>query len=111
MQNYCIAKERGNRYSLPSLLINVTDFFRETLIHKYLKRIFFPNFSKEKKKQRETLRIWVSACAPQEKSVFHCNDAGQKFRKTKQLKHPFKFFAIDLSEKAIRRARIRLTPA
>ena len=49
------------------LLINVTNFFRDTDTHKYLKENLFPKLLK-RKKPGESLRIWVPACATGEEA-------------------------------------------
>ena len=86
------------------LLINVTSFFRESATHKYLKDIFLPKLLK-RKKQGETLRIWIPACSTGEEAYSMAmalleiqGDAGSAI--------PVQIFATDLSETAIAKARI-----
>ncbi|MBK9317426.1 MAG: hypothetical protein IPM91_00370 [Bacteroidetes bacterium] len=49
------------------LLINVTSFFRDTEVHKYLKTSLLTKLLKEKK-AGEALRIWVPACSTGEEA-------------------------------------------
>ncbi|MBK7696777.1 MAG: PAS domain-containing protein [Saprospiraceae bacterium] len=85
------------------LLINVTSFFRDTDVHKYLKITLFPKLLK-RKAAGESLRVWVPACATGEESY----SIAMMFLEIKESQGsdiPIQIFATDLSEQAIRKAR------
>jgi len=88
------------------LLISVTSFFRDTETHKYLKESLFPKLLK-RKKNGESLRIWVPACASGEEAysiaMILLELQGSLISDT-----PVQIFATDLSENAIGKARIGL---
>jgi two-component system, chemotaxis family, CheB/CheR fusion protein len=86
------------------LLINVTSFFRDTDTHKYLKQTLFPKLLKQKK-QGESLRIWVPACATGEEA-YSIAMILIEIQSNKTVHIPVKIFATDLSEQAISKARI-----
>lgn len=86
------------------LLINVTSFFRETETFKFLKTNLFPRLLNSKSSE-ETLRIWVPACSKgQEAYSIAMIIAELQDNKTNKI--PVQIFATDLSEGAIRDARI-----
>ena len=86
------------------LLINVTSFFRDSDTHKYLKENLFPKLLK-RKKEGESLRIWVPACATGEEAysiaIMLLEIQGGQTTST-----PVQIFATDLSEYAIGKARV-----
>ncbi|WP_373549464.1 CheR family methyltransferase [Haliscomenobacter sp.] len=86
------------------LLINVTDFFRDTEAFQLLESTILPRLLSSKK-QGETLRIWVAACATGEE-VYSL--AMLLFELHNQQNHhiTFQIFASDLSAQAINTARI-----
>ncbi len=86
------------------LLINVTDFFRDTEAFQFLESTLFPRLLKSKA-GGETLRIWVAACATGEE-VYSL--AMLLFELHNQQNHhiTFQIFASDLSAQAISIARI-----
>jgi two-component system CheB/CheR fusion protein len=86
------------------LLINVTSFFRDTDTHKYLKETLFPKILK-RKKEWETLRIWVPACATGEEA-YSIAMMLLEIQESKSTVVPVQIFATDLSEQAINKARI-----
>ncbi|MFM9946177.1 MAG: CheR family methyltransferase [Bacteroidia bacterium] len=88
------------------LLINVTSFFRDTDTHKYLKETLFPKLLK-RKKPRESLRIWVPACATGEEA-YSIAMMLLEIQESKTTTTPVQIFATDLSEQAISKARIGL---
>lgn len=88
------------------LLINVTSFFRDTDTHNYLKESLFPKLLK-RKKLGESLRIWVPACASGEES-YSIAMMLLEIQESKTPGIPIQIFATDLSEHAIRKARIGL---
>ena len=86
------------------LLINVTSFFRDTDTHKYLKEALFPKLFK-RKKNGESLRIWVPACATGEEA-YSIAMMLLEIQESKATNIPVQIFATDLSEQAISKARI-----
>jgi two-component system CheB/CheR fusion protein len=86
------------------MLINVTGFFRDTEVFRYLKTTFLPKLLKTKT-FGETLRIWVPACSSgQEAYSIAMLITELQDNKTKKI--PVQIFATDLSDQAIRDARI-----
>jgi two-component system CheB/CheR fusion protein len=85
------------------LLINVTEFFRDTEAFDVLKKSVFPQFLKNKS-QNETLRIWVAACATGEE-VYSIAMILNELQGANANHIPFQIFASDLSSKAIDIAR------
>jgi two-component system CheB/CheR fusion protein len=86
------------------LLINVTSFFRDTETFQYLKTSFLPKLIKSKLPD-EALRIWIPACSRGEEAysiaMLIAESQDNAIRKI-----PIQIFATDLSEQAIRDARI-----
>ncbi len=91
------------------LLINVTNFFRDTETHKYLKTTLFPKLLK-RKKEGESLRIWVPACATGEES-YSIAMMLLEIQESNSTSIPVQIFATDLSEQAISKARIGIYTA
>ena len=97
--------EKNNEIEIlyKDLLINVTSFFREKQTFQYLKTVLLPKLLKSKKAD-ETLRIWVPACSTGQEAysiAMIISDLQDTDNKT-----PVQIFATDLSEDAIRQARI-----
>jgi len=86
------------------LLINVTGFFRDEEVFRYLKTSLLPKLLKSKK-NGETLRIWVPACSTGEE-VYSIAMLVTELQDKKTRKIPVQIFATDLSEQVIRDARI-----
>lgn len=86
------------------LLINVTDFFRDTDAFLLLKSTILPQLLKTKE-AGETLRLWVAACATGEE-VYSIAMLLFEIREETKLDVPFQIFASDLSIGAITSARI-----
>ena len=86
------------------LLINVTSFFRDTDTHKYLKESVFPKLLK-RKKDGESLRIWVPACATGQEA-YSIAMMILEIQGSLTTNIPVQIFATDLSDQAISRARI-----
>ncbi|MES2836169.1 MAG: CheR family methyltransferase [Bacteroidota bacterium] len=86
------------------LLINVTGFFRDKEVFKYLKTILLPKLLKSKT-ANDTLRIWVPACSSGQEAysiaILLC-----ELQENKTKKIPVQIFATDLSENIIKTARI-----
>ncbi len=85
------------------LLINVTEFFRDTDAFTLLKKTVLSKLLKTKK-TGETLRIWVAACATGEE-VYSIAMALFELQTNKPNIIPFQIFASDLSAEAIQEAR------
>jgi two-component system CheB/CheR fusion protein len=85
------------------LLINVTEFFRDTEAFLLLKKTILPRMLKTKA-QGETLRIWVAACATGEE-VYSIAMLLLEIQQNKTNNIPFQIFASDLSADAISFAR------
>ena len=86
------------------LLINVTSFFREKGTFQFLKTNLLTKLLKNKTAD-DTLRIWVPACSTgQEAYSFAMIIADLQEEKTNTI--AVQIFATDLSEEAIRKARI-----
>ncbi|KUO65050.1 MAG: hypothetical protein APF83_10960, partial [Lutibacter sp. BRH_c52] len=85
------------------LLINVTEFFRDTEAFELLKKSVFPQLLKSKS-PNEPLRIWVAACATGEE-VYSIAMLLRELQGNKTKHIPFQIFASDLSAPAIEVAR------
>lgn len=86
------------------LLINVTNFFRDTDAHEYLKSTLFPKLL-QAKKANEKLRIWVPACSTGEEAYSIAMNL-LEIQSEQGTNIPVQIFASDLSLKAITKARI-----
>ena len=86
------------------LLINVTEFFRDTEAFLLLKKSIFPRLLKNKS-PKETLRIWVTACSTGEE-VYSIAMMLRELQGIKTNDIPFQIFASDLSAEAINEARV-----
>ncbi|MBC7641294.1 MAG: response regulator [Flavobacterium sp.] len=85
------------------LLINVTEFFRDTEAFLMLKKSVFPKLLKSKT-GNETLRIWVAACATGEE-VYSMAMSLLEIQQANNTDIPVQIFASDLSVDAIALAR------
>jgi two-component system, chemotaxis family, CheB/CheR fusion protein len=88
------------------LLINVTDFFRDPDLFRYLKSAFLPRLLK-RKAPNGTLRIWVPACSTGEEA-YSIAMILLELQENNKRKIPVQIFATDLSKTAIRDARLGL---
>ncbi|MES2761156.1 MAG: CheR family methyltransferase [Bacteroidota bacterium] len=95
-------KEAETLYA--DLLINVTSFFRDIETFRYLKTAILPKLLKEKKK-KDTLRIWVAACSTGQEAYSIAIMIAEMQEKLND-KTPVQIFATDLSEIAIKAARL-----
>ncbi len=86
------------------LLINVTDFFRDAETFALLTTTVLPRLLKSKK-EGDTLRIWVAACATGEE-VYSIAMLLFDLQKDQAQPTPFQIFASDLSTEAINKARV-----
>jgi PAS domain S-box-containing protein len=85
------------------LLINVTEFFRDSDAFMLLKKTVLSKLLKTKK-PGETLRIWVAACATGEE-VYSIAMTLIELQDNKTNTIPFQIFASDLSVEVIKDAR------
>ncbi|MDP3557447.1 MAG: CheR family methyltransferase [Bacteroidota bacterium] len=85
------------------LLINVTDFFRDTETFKYLKTTLLPKIINNKT-PLETIRIWVPACSTGQEA-YSIAILISELQENKIKKIPVQIFATDLAEHAIQEAR------
>ena len=85
------------------LLINVTEFFRDPETFLLLKKSILPRIIKSKK-EGDTIRIWVAACATGEE-VYSIAIALLEIQQSNAVNIPFQIFASDLSAEAIASAR------
>jgi len=101
-----LIKQKNNETDLlyQDLLINVTDFFRDTDAFLLLKNTLLPRLIKSKAPD-ETLRIWVAACATGEE-VYSIAMLLLEMKEKKTNNIPFQIFATDLSPGAIAEARL-----
>ena len=86
------------------LLINVTNFFRDTETHEYLKNTLFPKILKGKE-ENEKIRLWVAACATGEEAYSMAMTL-LELQVDQKSNIPIQIFASDLSVEAIIKARI-----
>lgn len=86
------------------LLINVTNFFRDTGAHAFLKTFLFPKLLKSKM-ANEKLRIWVPACATGEEA-YSIAMSLLEIQGEQATNIPVQIFASDSNTTAIKKARI-----
>ncbi|TDE15351.1 CheR family methyltransferase [Dyadobacter psychrotolerans] len=88
------------------LLINVTNFFRDSLTMDYVKTELFPQIIK-KKTSRDPIRIWIAGCSTGQEAyslaMILLEVLGERVSS-----FPIQIFASDLSESAIAKARLGL---
>lgn len=100
-----VTKQKGEVDILyQDLLINVTNFFRDTETHEYLKKSLFPKLLKTKT-GNEKLRIWIPACATGEEA-YSIAMSLLEIQGEQATNIPVQIFATDLSTTAITKARI-----
>lgn len=99
-------KEAGVLYQ--DILINVTSFFRDPETFTALKNVVFPRFV-EKRASDTPLRVWVPGCSTGEEaySIAMCFS---EFSEERAVSHPVQFFASDIDEAAIEKARQGVYP-
>jgi two-component system, chemotaxis family, CheB/CheR fusion protein len=86
------------------LLINVTSFFRDPATFRYLKSTFLPGLLKDKSADK-MLRIWVPGCSTGEEA-YSIAMLIIELQENRSRTIPVKIFATDLSNRAIRSARL-----
>ena len=101
-----LAKEQKEEINIlyQDLLINVTEFFRDTDTHQYLKTTLFPQILKNKT-ANEKLRIWIPACATGEEA-YSIAMTLLEIQGADATNILVQIFATDLSAQAIAKARI-----
>lgn len=97
-------KDNGIELLYEDLLINVTNFFRDTEVFHFLKTSLFPRILKNKTSD-DTIRIWVPACSTGEEA-YSIGMLLLELLDQQQYKIPVQIFATDLSEEVIRFARM-----
>lgn len=101
---YVLKKNKEIDLLYKDLLINITDFFRNPEAFQYLKKSFLPDLLKSKA-QNEILRIWIPACSTGQEA-YSLAMLITELQTNKAKKTPIQIFATDLSEQAIKEARI-----
>jgi len=85
------------------ILINVTSFFRDPETFTALKNVVFPRLL-EKSSSDTTLRVWVPGCSTGEEA-YSLAMCFSEFSEERGVFHPIQFFASDIDEAAIEKAR------
>jgi two-component system CheB/CheR fusion protein len=88
------------------LLINVTSFFRDTLLFRNLKTKILPGLVKDR--HNSTLRIWVPACSTGQEAYSIAMLLAELTEAQVSSNIHVQIFATDLSETAIAKARLGL---
>ncbi len=83
------------------LLIPVTSFFRDPKVFEHLSRVIFPALAKSKPKN-EPLRIWIAGCSTGQEA-YSMAISVKEFAPFKKRK--VQFFATDINEQGIAKAR------
>ena len=106
ISDYCdILKEKSAELEVlfQDLLINVTEFFRDSEVFVMLLKTVLPNLLKAKT-EGETMRIWIAACATGEE-VYSIAMTLVEIQQSNLTNIPIQIFASDLSAEAIVAAR------
>ncbi|HEY6010158.1 MAG TPA: chemotaxis protein CheB, partial [Nitrospirota bacterium] len=90
------------------ILINVTSFFRDPETFTALKNVVFPRIL-EKRSPDTPLRVWVPGCSTGEEA-YSLAMCFSEFSEERGVSHPIQFFASDIDEAAIEKARQGLYP-
>ena len=90
------------------ILINVTSFFRDPETFTALKNVVFPRLL-EHRSSDATLRVWVPGCSTGEEA-YSLAMCFSEFSEERGVSHPIQFFASDIDEAAIEKARQGLYP-
>ncbi|QYX29954.1 CheR family methyltransferase [Sphaerospermopsis torques-reginae] len=90
-------------YLFNTILINVTDFFRDIAAWEYLENQVIPNIIKGKKNS-EQIRIWSAGCASGAEAytlaILFAEALG-----VEEFRHRVKIYATDIDEEALNQAR------
>lgn len=92
------------------LLINVTEFFRDTKAFANLKTQIFPEIMKKRAGNSTPIRIWVVGCATGEEAYSVTMSLLEYIDEHISVKQPIQIFATDISEQAIQKARVGVYP-
>lgn len=90
------------------LLINVTSFFRDPEVFDGLKNIVFPTIMKDRP-ENAPIRIWVAGCSTGEE-VYSIAITLFEFLGDMAANTPIQFFATDLDDKVVEKARSGIYP-
>jgi two-component system CheB/CheR fusion protein len=90
------------------ILINVTSFFREPDAFIALKNVVFPHIL-ENRSSDTPLRVWVPGCSTGEEA-YSLAMCFSEFSEDRVVFPPIQFFASDIDEAAIEKARQGLYP-
>jgi two-component system CheB/CheR fusion protein len=90
------------------ILINVTSFFRDPETFNVLKNAIFPRIL-ENRSSDMPIRVWVPACSTGEE-VYSLAICFSEFYEERGVSHPVQFFASDIDEAAIEKARQGVYP-
>ncbi len=90
------------------ILINVTSFFREPETFNTLKNVVFPRIL-ENRSSDTPLRIWIPGCSTGEEAYSFAM-CFSEFCDERGVSYPVQFFASDIDETAIEKARQGLYP-
>lgn len=90
-------------YLFNTILINVTDFFRDASAWEYLAKQVIPNIIQGKKKGQQ-IRIWCAGCASGEEAytlaILMAEALGAE-----DFRHQVKIYATDIDEESLNQAR------
>ena len=87
------------------ILIPVTSFFRDPKTFQFLITTIFPSLFKQKSKE-EPVRIWIAGCSTGEEAYSIAISIHEFITLTKREGLKVQLFASDISENAIKKARI-----
>ena len=90
------------------ILINVTSFFRDPETFTALKNVVFPRLL-ENRSSDTALRVWVPGCSTGEEA-YSLAMGFSEFCEERGVSHPIQFFASDIDEAAIEKARQGIYP-
>ncbi len=90
------------------MLINVTSFFRDPEVFNSLRNTVFPRFL-ENRSSDTPLRVWVPGCSTGEE-VYSLVMCFSEFSEERGVSQPIQFFASDIDEAAIEKARQGVYP-
>lgn len=100
-----LQRNRGEVDALyQDLLINVTNFFRNTDVFEALRTVVYPELLKRREHNPAPIRIWVPGCSTGEETYSHAI-ALLEYLAEVRAEIPVQIFGTDLSEPAIQRAR------
>ena len=90
---------------IDSLIINVTQFFRDAITFAYLDEIIFPNLIHKKINNKEhLLRIWSAGCSTGEEPYSAAISINEEFKKN-DVQIDVSIFATDFDKKILTKAK------